>query len=163
MNCKTIIKHNCSSANVSLLNHHLIKKNNLINLDKLYCWELNKISIYTSPRQPASQIYFANFFRELELNWKEIYILPRKASLHFDVRSFHYKVLNNVLYLYKKLFFRKSPFLCSSCKQADETILYLFYECNITKELWNRLDLFFNDCFHLPQLLLDCLFWIFLS
>ena len=27
------------------------------------------------------------------------------------------------------------------------------HKCNITKKLWNTLDLFFNDCFHLPQLL----------
>ena len=57
--------------------------------------------------------------------------------------------------LNKKLFiFGKTPSsLCSFYKQADETILHLFYKCNITKELWNSLDLFFNDCFHPPQLL----------
>ena len=37
-------------------------------------------------------------------------------------------------------------------KEADETMLHFFYECNITKEPWNRLGLFFNDCFHPPQL-----------
>ena len=39
----------------------------------------------------------------------------------------------------------------------------LFYECNITKELWNRLDLFFNDCFHLPQLLPQTAFFGFFN
>ena len=51
LNWKTIIKHNCSSANLLLLNHHLIKKNNLISLDK-----------------PTSQVYFENLFREQELH-----------------------------------------------------------------------------------------------
>ena len=49
--------------------------------------------------------------------------------------------------------------LCSFWKQVDETMLHLFYECNIAKELWNRLDLFFNDCFHLSQLLTQTTFF----
>ena len=155
MNWKTIIKHNCSNATLLLRNHHLIRKNNLISLDQLHCWELYNILVYTSPHKPTSQVYFENLFREQDLNWKEIYILPRKVSLDCNVRSFQYKVLNNVLYLNKKLFiFGKSPSsLCSFCKQANEAILNLFYKCNITKELQNRLILFFNDCFRLPQLL----------
>ena len=136
LNLKTIIKHNCSSANLLLLNHHLIKKNNLISLNKLHCRELYDILVYTSPDQPTSHVYFENLFREQELNWKEIYILARKVSLDCNVRSFQYKVLNNVLYLNKKMFFfGKSPSsLCSFCKQADQTILHLSYECNIMKE-----------------------------
>ena len=137
LNWKTIIKHNCSSANLLLPNHHLIKKNNLISLDMLNSRELYNILVYTSRHKPTSQVYFENLFREQELNWKEIYILPRKVSLDCNVRSFQHNVLNNVLYLNKKLFiFGKMPSsLCSFCKQADETILHLFYECNISKEL----------------------------
>ena len=74
LNWKTIIKHNCSSASLLLLNHHLIKKNNLISLDKLHCRELYNILVYTSPHKPTTQVYFDNLFREQELNWKEIYI-----------------------------------------------------------------------------------------
>ena len=50
---------------------------------------------------------------------------PRKAPLDCNVRSFQYKVLNNVPYLNKKLLiFGKLPSsLCSFCKQVDETIL----------------------------------------
>ena len=161
LNWKTIIKHNCGSANLLLLNHYSVKKNNLISLDKLHCRELYNTLVYTSPHKPTSQVYFENLFRKQELNWKEIYIHPQKVSLDCNVRSFQYKVLNNVRYLNKRLFiFGKSPSsLCSFCKQANETILHLFYECNITKELWNRLDLFFNDCFHLPQLLPQTVFF----
>ena len=127
--------------------------------------ELYNILVYISPCKPVSQAYFENLFREQELNWTEIYVLPRKVSLDCNVRSFQYKVLNNVLCLNKKLFiFRKtSSSLCLFCKQADETLLHVFCECNITKELWNRLDLFFNDCFHLPQLLPQTAFFGFFN
>ena len=81
LNCKTIIKHNCSSTNLLLLNHHLIKDTNLISLDKLHYRELYNILVYTSPHKPTSQVYFENLFCERELNWKEIYIPPSKSIL----------------------------------------------------------------------------------
>ena len=137
-----------------LLNHDLIKKKNLVNLDKLHCQELYDILVYTTPPKSISQVYFENLFHEREINCKEIYILPGKVSLDCNVRSFQYKVLNNDLYLNKKLFIfgKLLSSLYSFCKQADEILLHFFYKCNITKELWNGLDLFFNDCLHLPQL-----------
>ena len=144
-NWKTTIKSNCSSTDLLLLNHHLIKKNNLTGLDKLHCRELYNILVYASPHKPTSQVYFENLFRDQELIWKDIYLLPRKVTLDSKIRSFQYKILNNVLYLNKKLllFGKASSLLCSFCKLDDETILHLFYECNFTKELWNRLNLFF--------------------
>ena len=71
-------------------------------------------------------------FQEPDLNWKEIYLLSRKISLDCYVRSFQYKVLNNVLYLNKKLFIfgRSSSPLCSFFKNFDKTIFHLFYECD---------------------------------
>ena len=165
LNWKTVIKHNCSRANLFLLNYHLIKKDNLINLDKLHSRELYNILVYTSPHKPTSQVYFKNLFRKQEWNWKEIYIRPRKVSLDCKVKSFQCKVLNNVFIETKKLFiFGKTPsFVCLFCKQADETIHHLFYEYNITKDLWNRLDLFFNDCFHPPQPLPQTAFFGFFN
>ena len=80
-------------------------------------------------------------------------------------RSFQYKILNNVLYLNKKLFtFRKlmSP-LCPFCKLSDETVLHLFYECNIILNLWNELDLFFENEFTLFDLTSQVAFLGFLN
>ena len=154
INWKAVIRNNCSSADLLLLNHHLIRKNNLTSLDKLHWWELYNILVYDAPHKPTSQVYFENLFRDQDLIWKDIYLLPRKATLDSNIRSFQYKILNNVLYLNKKLFLfgKVSSPLCSFCKQDDETILHLFYECNFTKELWNRLNEFFNVSLQLPHL-----------
>ena len=62
----------------------------LINLDKLHCREIYNILVYTSPHKPTSQVYFENLFDEQELNWKKIYILPRKVSLDCNVRPFKF-------------------------------------------------------------------------
>ena len=69
LNWKTIVKHTCNSPNLLLLNHHLIKKNNLISLDKLHSRELHKILVYTSPHKLTSQVSFENLFREQEWSW----------------------------------------------------------------------------------------------
>ena len=94
-------------------------------------------------------------FREQDLNWKEIYLLPQKLSLDCYVSLFQYKVLYNVLYLNKKLFIigKSSSPLCLFCKNDNETILHLFYECDLTKALWKSLISFFDKSLNLPYLL----------
>ena len=131
LNWRNIFKNNSSSRNFLLLNHHLGKKN-LISLDRLHCRELYSILVYISLRRPTSQIYFGNLFQEQDLNWKEIYLIMQKVWLDSYVRSFQYKVLNNVRYLNKKrfIFGKSSSPLCLFCKNDDETIwsfLWMWY------------------------------------
>ena len=99
------------------------------------------------------------------MDWKRIYLLPRLVTLHSYFCSFQYKDLNKVLYLNKKLFkFRisTSP-LCPFCRLSDETVLHLFYECNIILNLWNELDLFFENEFTLFDLTPQAAFLGFLN
>ena len=99
------------------------------------------------------------------MDWKQIYLLPRLVTLDNYSRSFQYKILNNVLYLNKKLFtFRKSTSpLCPFCKFSDETVLHLFYECDVVQSLWNELDLFFENDFTLFDLKPKAVFLGFLN
>ena len=65
--------------------------------------------------KPTSQSYYEKLLETTNLNWKEIYILPRKVYVDTNLRMFQYKSLNNILFLNKLLFkFEKaqSP-LCS--------------------------------------------------
>ena len=77
------------------------------------------------------------------MDWKQIYLLPRLVTLGSYSRSFQYKILKNVLYLNKKHFkFRKSTSpLCRFWKRSHDTVLHLFYECNIILNLWNKLKI----------------------
>ena len=121
--------------------------------------------MYTHPFTPTSQKYLNELFKTDSFDWKQIYLLPRLVTLDSYSRSFQYKILNNVLYLNKKLFkFRKltSP-LCPFCKLSDETVLHLFYECNITLNLWNELVLFFKNEFTLFDLTPQAAFLGFLG
>ena len=66
-------------------------------------------------KKPTSQSYYEKSLETTNLNWKEIYILPRKVSIETKLRMFQYKILNNILFLKKLLFkFEKVPSpLCS--------------------------------------------------
>ena len=78
----------------------------------------------------------------------------RKATANSNLRCFNYKIINNVLYLNKKLFqFGKtqSP-LCSFCHTEAETTLHIFHKCSATKILWKRLLLFFETDLDFPDL-----------
>ena len=87
-----------ASDNTSLLvvkDHHLLRSSRII----------------------ISQECFDNLFANVELPWKEIYVTARKATANSHLRHFNYEIINNSLYLNKKLFqFGKTQSsLCSFC------------------------------------------------
>ena len=95
------------SENTSLLvvkDHHLFRGLRIIILEKLSSKELYSLLISAINHQPTSQKYFDNLFSNVELPWKEIYLNARKATANSHLRSFNYKIINNVLYLNEKLF-----------------------------------------------------------
>ena len=79
-----------------------------------------------------------------------IYRIP----LETKIRIFQYKLLNNVLYLNKKLFQFGiiSQSKCSFCDLYDETSHHIFYECTHTQNLWNQLQLYISEKVALPVL-----------
>ena len=142
-------RNNCSSTNLLLLNHHLVKKNT-------NCREPYNVLVYICPHKPNLSTLFWKFVWRARSKLKG-HLLLQKVSLDCYVRSFQYKVLNNVLYLNKKLliFGKSSSRLCSFCKNAYETILHLFYKCDIIKKLWKCLMFKFTVPFTI-----NCLSWI---
>ena len=81
-------------------------------------------------------------------------MLPRLVTHNTYMRSFQYKILNNILYLNKKLHIfgiKPSP-LCSFCNLYDETPFHIFYECDRVKFLWSELVQCFQNTLILPTL-----------
>ena len=135
--------------------HHLIKNHQIYCLNKLSSKEIYSILIESTDSKPSSQMYYKNIFQNSNLDWKNIYMLPRIVTKDSRLQVFQYKLLNNVLYLNKMLFrFGKidSP-LCSFCKMIEETPLHLFYNCIKTKLLWDQLkDFISNETLSFPSL-----------
>ena len=78
-------------------------------------------------KPPTSQNSLIKLLGPGDINWKEVYMLPRQVTIESSLRSFQYKILNNILYLNEKLFKFKiadSP-LCSLCKTEKKAQRFL--------------------------------------
>ena len=149
-----IVNDKGDSFNLAIENHHLIKKNLILCIEKLESKELYFMQILSQYTTPSSQIYFENLFQEKDFEWNKIYLLPRLITVDSAYRVFHYKILRNVLFLNQKLFlFQKvnSP-LCSFCNNDDETVKHLFHSCPTAIGLWNNLRNTFREHLQLPDL-----------
>ena len=121
------IKETDIADNLLLPNHHFILKNTLIGIEKLNLRQLHSLLVYTHSFTPTSQKYFMESFKTSSFDWKQIYLLLRLVTLDSYSRSFQHKILNDILYLYKKRFtFRKLTLpLYPFFKLSDETVLYV--------------------------------------
>ena len=136
----------------------------MITANKLTAKEIYINLISMTNCKPSSQIYFDNLFQNnLSGCWDQIYILPRKVTVYSYVRCFQYKIINNILFVNKKLYIfgvTETP-LCSFYHTKEETAFHIFFECCKTQSLWEELRRYFHDDFSLPFLSQNCPFWIF--
>ena len=110
--------------------------------------------ILKAQKKPSSNIYFENLFNCDDIDWSAIYMLPRLVTHDTFMRSFQYKILNNIVYLNKKLHFFE---ITSSppryfCNLYDETPFHMFYEWDRVKYLWSDLIQCFQNTLMLPTL-----------
>ena len=100
---KKVLKENQShSWNLVLLDHHLLKINRTLGIEKMNSKEIYSIIISSKVNIPTSQIYFEKNFPLYNLQWKDIYILPNKVIINAYLRAFQHKIINNILNLNKK-------------------------------------------------------------
>lgn len=126
----------------------------LIPLEKLTSKQIYAILIHLKAHIPTSKAFFMSRFPNIENDWLRIYLLPRKCSIHAYDRVFQYKILNNILYLNKKLhlFGKSQTGLCSFCSIADEDPPHLFAGCQETLALWASLKATLSPYLVLPDL-----------
>ena len=80
---KTLKKDFGLSVNLTIYNYNLIKHCQLYTLDKLVSKELYNISLCSMYQKPISQSYYEKLLETMHLNWKKIYILPRKSFYRY--------------------------------------------------------------------------------
>ena len=81
-------------------------------------------------------------------------MLPRIVTTDSSLRSFQYKILNNILYLNGRLYkfnIVDSP-LCSLCGAYNESIKHLFCTCTVTQRLWDQLKSWMHEVISFPIL-----------
>ena len=92
-----------------------------------------------------------NIFPSLQVEWKEIYLLPRKVSIDTNLCMFQYKILNK----YNKqlfIFNKRDIKLCSYYRFQNETINHIFVECKFAIKFWSDLRDYYQCSFDLPIL-----------
>ena len=127
---KIIIKESYENAiNLIIHDHHLVKGSRVISTE-LTSTEIYAIFISRAQNKLSSNIYFENLSHDYNIDWTTIYTLPRLITNNTYMRSFQYKMLNNVLFLNKKLHsFGIKPFpLCSFCNLYDQTPYICFMD-----------------------------------
>ena len=151
---KELENDNGDCKNLMILNHHLIKNNQLYTIEKLISKELYSFSIFFKNVKPTSQVYFQNYFSNEQLVWSDIYCLPRIVTIDPKLRCFQYKILHNILYLNQELFIfgKTETKYCSFCKIEEETAIHLFATCSETIRFWNSIKYFLRDNLVIPSL-----------
>ena len=114
---KIIFDYNGINENGLCQNHHyIIKGARILPLEKLSSKEIYPILISSIVNKPTPNIYFEKLFKNATLDWNKIYLSPRLAAIDTTLRSFQYEILNNVLFLNKKIYsFEINTALCSFC------------------------------------------------
>ena len=81
-------------------------------------------------------------------------MLPRFCTIGSHTRIFHYKILNNILYVNNRLFKMNivNSELCSLCEVEPETVIRLLCSCGKVKQLWSSVQQWCSKCFSLPGL-----------
>jgi hypothetical protein len=88
-----------------------------------------------------SEQKWCKYLNNPEINWSEMNSLVFKHMKDVKLRWLQCRIIhriiatNNFLYKIKKV---NTP-LCTFCKQENETIEHIFYDCEMIKPLWERI------------------------
>ena len=121
----------------------ILQSTRIITIDKLISKQIYTILIRNKNSVPTAKLHFDTLFPDLTAqNWLRIYILPRLTTRDAYARVFQYKLLNNTLYLNKKLYLfgLADTKLCPFCNENEEDTTHLFSNCRETISLWQSLQ-----------------------
>ena len=85
------------------------------------------------------------------LDWRSIYLSPRKCTLSVKLRNFQFKFLHRRIATNSFLFKIKvsDTDLCCFCHKAQEMLVNLFWDCPITSAFWKNVQYYYFSCFQL--------------
>ena len=123
---------------------------------KLNCRELYNMQVIFKVEKPTAQSYFDKNFQNPQLEWKDIYNLPRRVTINANLRIFQYKLfkLHNILYVNEMLhkLRKKVTPLFSFCMKQPENPIHLFQFCIKTNFFWTQLQHSFQNVLIIPPI-----------
>ena len=86
-------------------------------------------------------------FEKEDLKWKDIYLIPIRATIDTKLREFQYKFITRIIptntFLYKCNISNSS--LCEFCCRDVETVKHLFWDCHYAQHFWSQLTTFLAE------------------
>ena len=111
---------------------------NIISSSVKVCKTVHKICVEKIFKTPKCEEKWAIFFSDMNLNWSEIYKIPKSSSRSTKLQYFQFKILHRYIGTSETLF--KFGYvdsnLCTFCKDAIENIPHLFWQCDISFKFW---------------------------
>ena len=133
---KALIRNNTSPINQAASKYTLYLQETLTAITLLLtCKALYAKLRKQTQTKPTSQPYWEQITRnaddeyhahEIDIDWKKIYFILRRATIESYIRSFQYKIIIIALVLSKNLFnmgYVESP-ACSFCNQDEESSIH---------------------------------------
>ena len=138
------IKQNILIHDLLVLDHHLICGSWLVNVEKFSSKELYGILIFLRSNISTSQDYFNKKLANQHLNWKGIYVLPRKITFG--------KIFSNLI---KNCFCLGNRLLIYAhfVHPRKKTHEHIYSVCHDNMALWNQLKIYFGDCIFISNLI----------
>ena len=99
-----------------------------------------------------------------DLNWKNIFYKSNKTTIDTKLKWFQIRLIYRCLPTNRFLHLRKikNDALCENCKNADESISHMFWECDYVQSFWKDLkNLFISKLPHCSNLNFDEQFILF--
>ena len=84
-------RNNRISDALSVYDHHLIKSNQTYSLNKCNSKELYRLQISLNNSKTRSQLYFEDLIQKKDIDWKHVYLLPRRVTVDTNLRIFQLK------------------------------------------------------------------------
>ena len=142
---KDVILHSEKLINITNERFEFVK-NNKKSCQFFYKLFLNKFS--ETPEKQQTR-WCEDLNEEIE-DWETIYQKPFRAFRNHKYIVFQFKIAHRILSTNSSLhkFGLKETLLCSFCNETKESILHLFCECSIVKNVWLDIaQLLKNKCY----------------
>ena len=141
---KDIILHSEKLTNITNERFEFVKKN------KKSCQFFYKkyLDRYSEMPEKQQTKWCEDLNEEIE-DWETIYQKPFRAVKNHKYIMFQFKIFHRILSTNSSLhkFGLKETMLCSFCNETKESILHLFCECSVVKNLWFEIsELLKNKC-----------------
>ena len=96
---------------------------------------------------PKSQTKWNGVFQNIDLNWKNIYTVPKVCCKNTKLYWFQYRILHRILAtndLLNKMNIKQNN-LCTFCNEEIEKLEHLFWQCNTVNTFWENIEQWIYD------------------